>query len=381
MKKIWPFSFYFLYFGATAWLMPYLILYYQSLGFSGTQIGLLSGLSPLISLVGAPFWTGIADTMRRHRMVMGFALLASIGLILAYPFAKGIAVVFTLVMMFSFMSAPVASLADSATMSMLGEDGDQYGRVRVGGTIGWGVFAPITGVVIERSGLNWAFWAYAALMFIAFLVSRKFIFTHTKQETSFRNGLRELFSNRKLVLFLSAAFVCGMALMSINAFLLAYMEQLGISRTMMGMALAIATFAELPVLFFSGSLLAKIKPRGMLILSMVALILRLFLYATFTSTAGILIFQVINGFTFATLWVAGVSYANENAPAGLSATAQGVFGAMIFGFGAAGGGFIGALLLERFGGATMYAVFGSMLVLTLIAYLLIEGRLTNPQQT
>ena len=58
MKRIYPFSFYLLYYGANACILPYVILYYQSLGFSGAQIGLLFAISPLITLFGAPFWTG-----------------------------------------------------------------------------------------------------------------------------------------------------------------------------------------------------------------------------------------------------------------------------------------------------------------------------------
>src|SRR5574341_801277 len=78
MKKIWPFSFYLLYFGAGACVFPYFVLYYQSLGFTGAQIGLLSAISPFISLAGAPFWTGIADTTHRHKLVMSLAILICI---------------------------------------------------------------------------------------------------------------------------------------------------------------------------------------------------------------------------------------------------------------------------------------------------------------
>ena len=35
MKKIWPFSFYFLYFAAMASFLPFFVLFYQGLGFSG----------------------------------------------------------------------------------------------------------------------------------------------------------------------------------------------------------------------------------------------------------------------------------------------------------------------------------------------------------
>src|SRR5258706_8205345 len=157
------------------------------------------------------------------------------------------------------------------------------------------------------------------------------------------------------------------------------MSETGIKKSFLGFALAIATVAELQVLFFGDRLLAKLKPHGLLILSMFATMIRLFLYATVNSVVGILIFQLINGFMFATLWVAGVSYINENALPSLSATTQGVFGATVFGFGASGGGFIGAVLLERLGGAQMYAIFGVMMLVTLIAYIFFERQLPKIQ--
>ena len=375
MKKIYPFGFYLVFFGANACLFPYLVLYYQSLGFTGAQIGMLSALSPLITLAGAPLWAGIADTTHRHKLVMGVTLLVSVGLVVVFPLLRTIAPVLGLLLLFCFMISPITSFADTATMTMLGDRKNMYGRVRMGGTIGYGVVASIAGVLIEKYGLNLAFWVYAALMFIGFLVSRKFEFNHIKQEVSIKHGIRQLFSNRRLVLFLAAAFVCGMAFMSINAYLSAYMAEYGIGESINGVALGIAAIAELPVLFYADRLLARLKPHGMLILSMVATMVRLFLYATLVTKTGILVFQVINGITFASLWVAGVSYINEIAPPGLSATALGIFGATVFGFGSAAGGFLGAILFERVGGARMYAIFGALVLVALVAYLLLERQL------
>jgi PPP family 3-phenylpropionic acid transporter len=375
MKKILPFSFYLFYFGANACFIPYIVLYYQSLNLSGTQIGLLFAISPLITLIAAPFWTGIADTMHRHKLVMSVSILSVIGIALLYPQVKTFLAVLTLASLFSFMVAPIGALADTATMTMLGDQRNMYGRIRIGGTIGWGVIAPIAGMLIASRGLFWAFWSYAALMFIGFLLSRGFVFERVQEQVSLRHGLRELMSNKHMALFFSTSFVTGIAFASINSYFAAYINELGFDNSLLGMALGIATISELPVLFFGNLLLAKIKPRGLLILSMLATSTRLFLYAIFNTAAGILIFQLINGLTFGALWLGGVSYVNENAPKGLSATAQGLFGAMVFGFGSAAGGFLSAILFERLGGGGMYAVFGAMLMLALIVYVWLERRL------
>jgi PPP family 3-phenylpropionic acid transporter len=247
----------------------------------------------------------------------------------------------------------------------------------MGGTIGYGTISILAGITIEKYGLNLAFWLYAALMFIGFLISRKFKFRQAKQQVSIKHGVRQLFSNRRLVLFLATTFVCGMALMSINAYLSGYMAQLGIGESILGYALSIGTVAELPALFFADRLLSKLKPHGMLVLSMIAIVVRLVLYATLNTIPGLLVFQIINGITYALLWVAGVSYVNKIAPPGLSATAQGIFYAIVFGFGAAAGGFLGAILLERVGGAWMYAFFAILVLAALVFYLIFERRISK----
>ena len=380
MRKVWPFTYYLVFFAGMASFIPYIVLYYQSIGFSGAEIGLLVAISPLISLVGGPFWTGIADTTHRHRSVMSLALAATVILIFFLPFLRTFLPILILVFVYSFMSAPVNSLADSATMSMLRDEKHLYGRVRMGGTFGWGLSAPLVAIVVSKNGLPWAFWICSLFMFVALLISQRFFYTKNKEQGSFRHGVRTLFANRHLVLFLFMAFICGTAFATVNNYLFAYMHQLQISESRMGYALAIATLAEIPVLFFADRLLIRFKPRGLLILSMAATGIRLLLFALFDSLTGILVFQLINGLTFPALWVAGVSYANENAPAGLNATAQAVFGTMIFGFGAAAGGFLGGLLLESLGGQMMYAIFGMMVLVMLVVYVFVEPRISNSHE-
>jgi MFS family permease len=62
------------------------------------------------------------------------------------------------------------------------------------------------------------------------------------------------------------------------------------------------------------------------------------------------------------MWLAGVSYADENAPAGLKSSAQGLFGAMTFGVGAAVSGFIAGPMLASIGGRGMFLVFGIIIL-------------------
>lgn len=78
-RLVWPFSFYFLFLAGVSAHLPYLVLYYQSLAFTGAQIGLLAGIAPLITLVSIPLVTRLADQTNRHRLIMSLSMLAGLG--------------------------------------------------------------------------------------------------------------------------------------------------------------------------------------------------------------------------------------------------------------------------------------------------------------
>jgi PPP family 3-phenylpropionic acid transporter len=363
MKKIWPFSFYFLYYAALSSFFPFVVLFYQQLNFNGTQIGLLTGIPPLITLFAAPFWTSTADATHRHRLIMSLGIGAAVASVLILQSLTTFALIFFVIIMYNIFFSPVASLADSATMAMLGDDRSMYGRIRLGGTIGWGLFAPIAGVLVDNYGLKIAFWCFSVIMFINLFVSQKVVHDTTQQVSSGSNqGVRYFLTSRRWILFLLSAFIGGLGALSVSSFLFPYMAEMGSSESIMGVASMIATVTELPIFFFGNRLVKRFGSQGLFVLALVMMGIRSFFFAWVSSPIAVLLVQGIGGTIFPAMWLAGVAYADEHAPAGLKSTAQGLFGAVSFGVGSAVGGFIGGLLLENLGGRGMFLVFGFIIL-------------------
>ena len=370
MKKIWPFSFYFLFFAGSAALLPFLVIFYQSLGFNGTQIGLLTGIPPLITLLCAPLGTRLADATRRHKLIMGMGLAVAVIVSILLPTISSFLVVFGLIILFNIFASPVGSLADSATMTMLGEQKAMYGRIRMGGTFGWGIFALVAGALVENYGLQIAFWLFSGITLVNFFVSQRFHFGEHGGQSSGAGGMGVLLRNRRWIIFLLNAFLGGVGAFTVASFLYPYMAELGAGETMMGTASLVAMVTELPVFFFGDRLIKRFSAHGLFMISLILIGVRSLLYAVVSVPFLVLIVQALGGTMFPAMWLAGVSYADEHAPAGLKSTGQGLFGAMSFGFGSAFGGFVGGLLLERIGGRGMFLVFG---IIILAGLVLVEG--------
>jgi PPP family 3-phenylpropionic acid transporter len=361
-------AFYLFYYGAQACFFPFLTIYYQQLGLSGSQIGLLAGFSPVISLISAPFWSGLSDATGRHRLVLSLGLSGAAGGILLMMQAQSLLWLAVAVACYAFFSAAIIPLADSATMHMLGGEKGNYGKIRLWGSIGWGAAAPLAGLLMDRFGPRGGFSASIVLMAVVLLVSLGMSHSRGHLSVPFWHGVRQVLADRRWYPFLGLVLIGGMSMSVVSAYLLLYMNSLGANRTVMGLTQTIATISEIPVLFFVNRLIKRFGARPLMAVSIAAYALRAFLVSLATVPETILLIQTIHGATFALLIGAGVTMADELAPAGLKATAQGLYGAVMGGVGVTTGAVLGGWIYEHYGAPATFRVMSIVALLGLLLW-------------
>jgi PPP family 3-phenylpropionic acid transporter len=140
----------------------------------------------------------------------------------------------------------------------------------------------------------------------------------------------------------------------------------------------VATLSELPVLFFSNRLLRRWNPPRLMGAALVFYAVRALAYTFIVVPWPALFIQLLHGPSFSLMWIAGVSYADQIAPAGLEATAQGLFAGVSLGIGAATGAFVGGLTYEHLGPLSMFR-FAALAALLGIGFLfLVEKKNHEP---
>jgi len=357
-KLIWPFSFYFIISASAAAYRPYLVLYYQSLDLSATQIGALVGIIPLITMLSIPIMTGLADKTNQHGLIISLSLLIVGFSLLIFTYLESFPILIALAILISIFLSPIFPLTDSAAMLMLGKQKHLFGRIRLGGTIGFSIFAIVAGILVENYGYRIAFWSASILYATAILVNQKLVHNSgAKVNLPDKEQITDLIKNSYFQILLLLGFVGGISYSANSTFLFPYLNELNASKSFMGLALTIGTIAEIPVLFFVSHFIKRYKALNVLFFSTAIIGLRFLILAISANPYFVVFIQLSHGFTHPLLGVAGVTYADENAPKGFQASAQGLFNTITSGIGAAVGGFIGGILLEKSGAKIVYLVF------------------------
>ncbi len=363
-----PKAFYFCFYAASSSLLPFLTLYYRESGLSGAQIGLLAGISPIITWLAAPLWGALADGTQKHRIVLIMAIIGTMCMVALLSLASGLWWLLPIVVGYSFFFAPIMPLVDNSVLDLLGERRALYGRQRVWGAIGWGVSGAAAGALVDRFGLGISFYSFLFIFAIALYISTRLEISGGTIGQPFWQGIKTMASNRPLLVFLISVLTASLGSGLVQNYIFLYLSDLGASKTLMGVSQTVSTLSEMPVFFFSAVLLRRFGARGLLLFSLTAYVIRLFAYTLLPPVWLVLPINLLHGATFSALWVAGVSYANEVAPKGMGATTQGLFTGMTMGLGAAGGALLGGTMYDTLGPVVMFRTAGTCVLVGLIFF-------------
>lgn len=365
-----PKIFYFFLFGGASCIIPFIPLYYESLGLNGRQIGFLTGIFPLMTLIGSSFWGGAADITNRHRRILNTVIVGAMGMVLLISFTERFIFLIPLVIGFAFFHSPIVPITDNSVMELLGERSHLYGRLRLWGAVGWGIASLLAGLLIEHFSATSFFYVYLAITCGTLLLSFRLPVAATGVGGRYWQNLKQFISKPDWIIFLVIVFIGGMGMAVMQNFLFLYMKTLGAQGSLMGLTMTFATIGEIAVFFFSDRLISKMGTRTVFIVALGANVVRLGAYSVVTAPWMVLGIQLLHGFTFSALWVASVSFARRMSPPGLGATAQGILSAFFFGLAGFTGSMIGGALYESIGPRLMYLIFSGVVAVGLIIFLI-----------
>ncbi|HTP02168.1 MAG TPA: major facilitator superfamily domain-containing protein 6 [Anaerolineales bacterium] len=367
---------YFGYFMALGALSPYISLYYQRGGLSGMEIGFLAALILVASSLAAIPWGIVADRFGLHRRILILGFLFAAAFIFLLSHTSDFRLMVPLVLGYAVFVAPIVPLLDSTAVGVAHGQGVSFGEIRVGGSVGWIISVWLVGILIQRMNIQWLFLAYVACM----LLTLMYALLRPTQMGSVQmpqwdwDKLRSLLTERSVALFLASTFLVMVANGAVQNFFSLYMDGIGATESLIGVAWAVAAISEIPMMMYSGRLIGRIGSTGLLKLSFSVYAVRWLLFSFIHDPMWALALQMLHGLSFAAFLTAGVTYLNERTPAGLGTTAQSIFSVVSYGLAAFVGALAGGYLYDHGSMTVFFRVFGAVTIAGLLLFWVSSAR-------
>ena len=364
---------------------PYLQVLLSRLGFNKQQVGAIQGSLELMAVLAPPCWGYLSDRWRHPRLALLLTAGASAPLFLLFGLAGTYALALAVAVGFGAFFRPQIPLADGYTFRYIHRHGGDYGRIRIGGSISFivcllvveqlGIGGPepvplimmsmvVAGLVLMGSVLNLpgddpaAAPAGAGAEPLATAAARSAADPPTAADW-------RAFLTRGVLLFTCAAFLGRIAMTSYYHFFSLYLkERLGFDQA--GYIWLLGPLSEMPVIFFSGRIMARIGTKALFELGLLGVVVRLVGYSLVTDIAHVIPLQLLHSLTFGAFHTASVNFVARAAPLRLKNSAQALFSAVTIGLGGLVGGWVGGYVAEHHGFTVLYQSFGALAIIALI---------------
>jgi PPP family 3-phenylpropionic acid transporter len=287
---------------------------------------------PIIGYVADLF--GLRGTLLRWLSLAGWLCFSALAAHSLSSEPAHFAVVFGCIALFALFRSPIGMLADVISI----EEGSNYGRIRLWGSLGFMVSTVLAGLWLTAPGSPWV--PVSTAMLLGAVVATSFVLPpHAHMPPGpIREEARRLIRQPSFQLFLASAFF-GQA--SHSAYDLCsglLFEDLGGS-ALVGVAWGIGVAAEITMLAGSAHLLARYPALKLRSFALAVTVLRWLLMGRITSVPVLLTLQLLHAITFAMMWFSSIALVTQLSSPRTLGTAQGLFVAA-----SAVGGVLGMLI-------------------------------------
>ncbi|CAK9832517.1 Major facilitator superfamily domain-containing protein 6 [Anthophora retusa] len=267
------------------------------------------------------------------------------------------------------------AMFEGAVIAILREQKADYGLQRIYGSIGGIISSPLSGLLIDyaSSGKGYtdfrpAFYLYVGLKLVSGLLMLAINLEFKSPATNVVSDVFTVLRNIEAAALFIACFILGTAWGYIESFLFWLIQDLGGSRSLMGITITVGGIAGIPLLVLSGPIISKIGHANVLFIGFVFYAIRLCGYSLIYNPWHTLIFEALESVTLSLSFTAAVTYAAKLSTTTTDSSIQGLLGGVYYGVGKGSGSLIGGYLMKAYGTRPTYRIFAVITLITGIMY-------------
>lgn len=295
-------------FVAVAGWVPYLSAYYQSLGISLGEIGLLLAMTSAVSLVSAPIWGVAHDRYPKSAVLLPLAAAAAALGAFGLATAGASPLLIPSAAAFAVGASGLMLVMDVRVLEIARADRTLYARVRVWGSISFIVCAPLIGVLADSNGLRAIFFVMIPALVIGGLVATTLPGRSLSvRAPNLRRAPGTVLRHRPIALFLLGALVGWTALSAQSSFFTIYLRSLGAPNDLVGWAWSVGAITEVPAMFFFPLLARRFGVERLIVAGALVLVVRQVANVAFTDPGLLIAFSLFQGVGYSLMLIGGVS--------------------------------------------------------------------------
>jgi PPP family 3-phenylpropionic acid transporter len=340
--------------------LPFWPVWLAGRGLDARQIATVFAAAIWAKVIATPALGALADRLGRRRAVMvALAACACAAYAGLWPVA-GFWALLALNLVAGVAQSALMPLGDSITLAAVRNQGLDYGRIRVWGSISFVVAAIGSGALLAlgppgATGGNQVLFLVlgaSAVLFAACIgvpaASRPAGFMRPRRAG--RHGdLWRLAADRRFWLFVVSAAALQASHQLYYGFGTLYWRQLGFSDTVIGSLWAEGVVAEIVLFWYGAPFVARFGPLGLMAMGGAAGIVRWSLMGVLPGLAAAAALQLLHALTFGASHLGAMHFMARNVPPGAAASAQSLYAALSAGLGS------GLVMLAA---GQLYAAYG-----------------------
>lgn len=360
-------AWYFFYFAFIGAFAPYFTLYLQSLGLAAPAIGTLMSLMLAMRLVAPNLWGWLSHRLGRKAMVVKIsALLSAVGFLTFFFVSDFWGLFFGMALMSFFWSAALP-LVEAMTLRHLEGRAEQYGWIRLWGSVGFILAVLGTGAWLDRAPLSSVLWVNLALL-IGIVVCAWLLSDPPAGHSADNSGdLRSGLMRPEVWALLAACFFMSAAHGPFYVFFSIHLVDHGYGKAAVGALWSLGVVAEIAV-FIAMPRLVRLWPVSAILRATFLLAVIRFLLIGWLADlmVPLLLAQIMHGATFGAYHAAAVATLNRWFPAGHQARVQALYGSISFGAGGMLGNLISGAAWESVGPGLTFSLGAALAAIGLL---------------
>lgn len=363
-------TFYGLYYLTVGVALPFLPAYFQSLGLTSAQSGVLLSAGPVFSLLMPPVWGQVADRSGRPGLVL---LVLCVGGLSGYAALLGASTFGTALLamgVYSIFGPSITTIADALSLAHIENHGGTFAHLRRWGSLGFVVATVGFGTCVTRVDRTAVLaplvgLATSALWCAVYLARAPKVPLHGPRPTA--RAAATLLRNPPLRLLLLATMLHWVAGTPFHGSLSPHFTSLGLAPWAVGLTWGVAVGSEVLVLSLWPRWSQRLKPRTLLLATFSLGALRWWGMAATNQVVALTLLASLHGLTFGAFYVTAVGQVARLAPDSLRATGQSLFASVTFGLGGLIGFTGSGVLYDLMGGHRLFALAGVLELVPIVA--------------